>query len=135
MSVKNSKSNNKSSRTVLKYLPGIVTGTLISLLGEAGIAGLYLKINDKTLLLFSGTYLIFAFASFLCGYITQKQTKEKGIKVGGLSGCVLGIIISLINCLLASFNKVGLFIAIIPILQAGMSSLGGIIAANRRKRY
>lgn len=136
MSVQKNKSNgNKGSKEILKYLPGIAIGLILSFSGEVAIAGLYLNINDMALLLFSATYLIFAVASFLCGYITQKQTKEKGIKVGAVSGLCLGVIVSSVNCLIVSFEGVGVFILIISFLQTGMSSIGGIIAANRKKRY
>lgn len=122
-------------KILLKYLPGVGVGAVLCALSELSVSVIYLKVNSQASLIFFAVLLLLAFSSFLCGYITQKRTKEKGIKVGAISGFILASAVLVLKIIIAGLKDISYFVVVLPIIITAASSFGGIIAANRKKRY
>lgn len=130
-----SKSDGANIKILLKYLQGVGVGAVLCALSELSVSVIYLNVNSQASLIFFTVFLLFAFSSFLCGYITQKRTKEKGIKVGAISGFILASAVLVLNIIIAGLKDISYFVVVLPIIITAASSFGGIVAANRKKRY
>lgn len=130
-----SKSDGANIKILLKYLQGVGVGAVLCALSELSVSVIYLNVNSQVSLIFFTVFLLFAFSSFLCGYITQKRTKEKGIKVGAISGFILASAVLVLNIIIAGLKDISYFVVVLPIIITAASSFGGIVAANRKKRY
>lgn len=86
----------------------------------------------------SSAYLPFSIGTgaacgFICGFITGKMIKSKGLFYGALSGFIQSLIISL-AIFVMNKGVAGNGIFILIAVTVAVSSIGGIIAVNLKKK-
>lgn len=135
MPVKNQKAAKQEYfKTVKAALPGIIIGSILTAASLCVTALVYLKINSYAKPLFYVGYVLIGVSAFICGYLTEKKIKGRGITVGGVAGIALSILTVVIVAFFGEF-KIGLNILILIAVQTALSSIGGILAVNSKKRY
>lgn len=142
ISFTNTKSKGKSPKKakvgikgdIKRFLPGIAVGTVLTFASVLAFSMLYLKINTPEKLLFYAVYVPLIFAAFMCGYICQKRVKGRGITVGAVAGAVLALLTAAFILILGGEKLTAAFL-ITPAIQLFSAVLGGITAANQKKRY
>ncbi len=130
------KGNGKAEVTekVKTALPAILLGIMLTATSFIISSLIYFKMNSQPKLVFCTSYLFSALSSMICGYLAEKRVKGRGITVGGLSGAVIATV-TLLSLFPFSGFDIGISAVIIGALQILFSSIGGILAANSKKRY
>lgn len=129
--------NGKGTEIAVKIksaLPGILLGILLTSASFIISAFIYFKINSQPKLIFCTAFVFAAFSAFICGYLTEKRVKGRGITVGALSGAVIAAV-TLLSLLPFAGADIGVNVIVLIVLQILFSSIGGILAANSKKRY
>lgn len=129
-----SKSKKEESGFPFKYIiiPAIATSVLFFVIIALGTL-LFLKNSTG-----SSAYLPFsigggAVCGFICGFITGKMIKSKGLFYGALSGFIQSLIISF-AIFVMNKGVAGNGIFILIAVTVAVSSIGGIIAVNLKKK-
>lgn len=119
---------------IKRFLPGVIAGVILTIAALFAMSYLYLKLNRPDKILFYAVYVLIALAAFLGGYICQKRVKGRGITVGAICAVPLTVLTAIFIFALGGEKTAAIFL-IVPLIQLIASSLGGITAANQKKRY
>ena len=129
----NKKNNNKIS-LLLKYLPCLLKGEALFILGILVVSFAYFKLTGYSDILYYLTFLFMALGSFVTGRTTYKRFGGRGI-VTGILGSLPVAIINILIIYLFCYQNVSLFILLILPVSILSGAIGGILASNSKKRY
>ncbi len=131
---KNLKHNSKYVNLALKYIPCLIKGIIITIVGILVLSFAYYKMSSNSVILYYLTYLFIALGAFVTGNSTYHKLGGRGI-VAGTIGSIPLIVCDLISVLIFNHTKVsGLILIIVPICVIS-GAIGGIVGSNAKKRY
>ena len=128
------KKNNNNISMLLKYLPCLLKGEALFILGILVVSFAYFKLTGYSDILYYLTFLFMALGSFVTGRATYKRFGGRGI-VTGILGSLPVAIINILIIYLFCYRNVSLFILLILPVSILSGAIGGILASNSKKRY
>lgn len=136
--------NNKSVKTKTRKVDNIdkAKNILISIISFCILTSILLLFMASIITVQNIPHNVFPFissivvgiSSFVSSFILAKLTKEKGLLNGVLLGIFLSVIISFIGLVLNGI-QISTLMYIKTIIIIIMSSLGGVLGVNAKKRY
>ena len=132
--LKNKKAKSDILNIIVKYLPCLVKGGVITAIGILVLSFAYYKMSSHSIILYYLNYLFIALGAFITGNSTYYKFGGRGIVAGGL-GVIPLIFFELISIFAFSYTKISIFIIIILLICFSFGAIGGIIASNTKKRY
>ncbi len=131
---KNLKHNSKYVNLALKYIPCLIKGLIITIVGILILSFAYYKMSSHSVVLYYLNYLFIALGTFVTGNSTYHKLGGRGI-VSGAIGSIPLMVFDLISVLIFNHTKVsGLILIIVPICVIS-GAIGGIVGSNAKKRY
>lgn len=128
------KSDSQNLNLILKYMPCLIKGLLITMVGILVLSFAYYKMSGHSVVFYYLNYLFIAFGAFVTGNATYHKSGGRGI-VAGAIGAIPLMLIDLILILSLSYNNVSTLILIIMPICIILGAIGGIIGSNAKKRY
>lgn len=127
--------NTVNNRTMIgKYGIAIAVSVMICILSVIISGCIVFSFSDPAGSILPAAMTSFAISSLVSGYLTSKVTKD-----GPMSGCIVGVILTLISALvsLILFERTfpaGISFALHTV-QVLLCILGSLIASRRKKKY
>lgn len=128
------KSDSKYLNLILKYIPCLLKGLILTVIGILVLSFAYYKMTGHPAFLYYLNYLFLGFGTFITGNSTYHKLGGRGI-VAGILGSLPLLLIDIIIIFLFSYRTASANILIIVPICIIFGAIGGIVGSNAKKRY
>jgi len=116
-----------------RILRGSIVGFIVFFALIVVLSLFFLKADFPQSVLPAASLAVSAVAALVSGYVSARPTRKNGLTTGAFSAIPLAVAI-LIVLLISNKGDLGLYTVLMLIIMAFFASLGGIIAANKKKK-
>jgi putative membrane protein (TIGR04086 family) len=116
-----------------KIIRGSIIGIIVFFMLTALLSLFFLKADFPQAVLPAASMAVSAVAALVSGFVAARPTRKNGLTTGVFSAIPLAAAVVIV-LLIANKGDLGLYTVLMLLIMAFFASLGGVIAANKKRK-